>query len=54
MSDDVYQFVSNLWEHKPVVVILFLGGFALFMLSIINTFRHRRQLKKRHRITRHH
>ena len=54
MSDDFYQFVSNLWQNRPLIIVLFLGGFALFLLSVINTFRHRRHLKKRHRRSREH
>jgi len=54
MSDDFYRFASSLWDNKPVIVVLFVGGLAVFLLSVINTFRHRRHLKKRHRSTRHH
>ena len=54
MNDDFYQFVSSLWENRPVIIVLFSGGLALFLLSVINTFRHRRRLKRRHRPVRFH
>ena len=54
MSEDFYEFVSKLWENKPVIVVLFVGGFALFLLSVINTFRHRRRVKRLRPPARHH
>lgn len=54
MSDDLYQFVSSLWEHKPTIVILFCGGLMLFLLSVINTFRHRRRRKRQYPTSKSH
>ncbi len=54
MSEDFYEFVRSLWDRKPAILILFVGGFAVFLLLVINTYRHRRQIKKRRPPTRHH
>jgi len=54
MDSDFSQFISDLWRYKPIIIVLLVGGFILFVLSVIDTHRHRKKIhKKRHR-TRHH
>jgi cell division protein FtsL len=49
MDSDFSQFVSDLWRYKPVIIVLLVGGFILFVLSVIDTHRHRKKIhKKRH------
>ena len=54
MSDDFYEFVSNVWERKPAILILFAGGFAVFVLLVIGTYRHRRKTKKNRPLCKRH
>jgi hypothetical protein len=54
MESDVSKFLSEIWQHKPVIIVLFVGGLIVFILSVIDTHRHRKkEHAKRHR-TRHH
>lgn len=54
MDSDLSQFVSEIWQHKPIVIVLLVAGFVLFVLSVIDTHRHRKKIqKKRHRPKRH-
>jgi hypothetical protein len=48
------EFLRDLWRDSPSLVILFGGGAILFALLVIDTYRHRKQRKDRHRITRFH
>jgi hypothetical protein len=48
------EFLRDLWRDSPSLVILFGGGAILFALLVIDTYRHRKKRKDRHRITRFH
>jgi hypothetical protein len=51
MSEDSYEFIKNIWQHSPVILVLFVGGFAIFLLLVVNTWRHRRHRKRTRRVT---
>jgi len=50
MDTDFWSFVKALWHDKPSMIILFVGGVIIFLLLVIDTYRHRKQRKERHRI----
>jgi hypothetical protein len=37
-----------IWEHKPEIVVLLIVGFVVFVLVVVDTWRHRRRHRKRH------
>ncbi|HTL73234.1 MAG TPA: hypothetical protein VL863_08015 [bacterium] len=58
MNDDFTTFITYIWQHQPIIVVLLIGGLIMFTLLVIDTHRHRKKSKKtRHRIkhnNRHH
>lgn len=54
MNSDLSSFLSYVWQHQPVTLILIVVGAVLFVLLVIDTWRHRRKMKERHRIKHHH
>ena len=48
MSPDISDFVGNVWRYKPIVIIVAVGGFIIFALLVIDTYRHRKKQKGRH------
>jgi len=46
VSTDISDFVTELWRHQPLLVVLVVGGVALFVLVVVDTYRHRRKRKK--------
>jgi len=48
MNPDITNFVSDVWRYKPIVMILAVAGFVIFVLLVIDTYRHRRKQKGRH------
>ena len=54
MDSDVSKLIGDIWQYKPVIIVLVVGGLIIFVLSVIDTHRHRKKNhKKRHR-TKHH
>ncbi len=53
MHLDFTSFVTSLWHDRPSMIILFVGGVIVFLLVVIDTHRHRKKLKRRHR-SKHH
>jgi hypothetical protein len=54
MGSDVSTFVSAIWQYKPVIIVLAVGGLIILCLSVIDTHRHRKkEHKKRHRTKDH-
>ncbi len=53
MDLDFTNFVTSMWHDKPSMIILFIGGVIVFLLVVIDTHRHRKKLKRRHRIKPH-
>jgi hypothetical protein len=50
MKGDFADFMRDIWHDKPWVIVLLVGGAILFVLFVFDTRRHRKKLKKRHRI----
>jgi len=46
MTNDFSSFVTYIWQHRPIILVLLIGGFILFTLLIIDTHRHRKKSKK--------
>jgi hypothetical protein len=54
MDSDISQFIGEVWRYKPILIILLVGGLIIFILSVIDTHRHRKKItKKRHRPKHH-
>ena len=49
MNSDLSSFLSELWRYKPVVIVAGVGGMILFVLLVIDTYRHRKRRKDRHK-----
>jgi len=48
MDPDLSSFVSDLWRYKPFIIILFAVGLIIFVLLVVDTYRHRKKQKGRH------
>jgi hypothetical protein len=48
MMADISDFVSDLWHNKPIIIVVAVGGLVIFMLLVIDTYRHRKKRKGRH------
>jgi len=46
---DFRAFVSMLWQFRPVLIVLVCGGVVIFLLVVIDTHRHRKKQKGRHK-----
>jgi hypothetical protein len=46
---DFDDLVSTVWRYKPILVLLVAGGFIVFVLVVIDTHRHRKKQKGRHK-----
>jgi Na+/H+ antiporter NhaD/arsenite permease-like protein len=53
MKPDFSDFVGEMWWYQPIVIILVVAGFIVFVLLVVDTYRHRKKRKERHRIKRH-
>jgi hypothetical protein len=49
MNSDSSSFLSELWRYKPIVIVLAIGGMILFILLVIDAYRHRKRRKDRHK-----
>ena len=49
MDSDSFRFVSEIWREKPIIIVLAIGGMILFVLLVIDTYRHRKRQKDRHK-----
>jgi uncharacterized membrane protein YsdA (DUF1294 family) len=47
MSSDLSDFISEVWRSKPIIVILAVVNFIIFVLLVIDTHRHRKKQKGR-------
>ena len=54
MIPDFSEFVRQVWQYKPVIIIFAMIGFVIFVLLVIDTHRHRKKRKERHRVRRLH
>jgi len=46
---DFQELVTTIWRYRPVLVLLVAGGFVIFLLVVIDTHRHRKKQKGRHK-----
>jgi hypothetical protein len=46
---DFGSFVALLWQYRPILVVLICGGAIILALVVIDTHRHRKKLKGRHK-----
>jgi len=54
MDTDVSTFIREIWQYKPIIIVLAVGGLIILCLSVIDTHRHRKkEHKKRHRTKDH-
>jgi len=53
MNPDYSDFVGEIWRYQPIVIILVVAGFIVFVLLVVDTYRQRKKRKDRHRIKRH-
>jgi hypothetical protein len=46
MFDDLSNFMSEIWTHQPIIIVVLVGLVLLFPLLVIDTYRHRKKAKK--------
>jgi hypothetical protein len=46
---DFFAFMSEIWQHQPLIIVLLIGGLILSVLLFIDTHRHRKKDKDRHK-----
>ena len=54
MDPDLSKFISEIWQYKPFLIVLLIGVAAIFILSVIDTHRHRKKIQKHRNRTKHH
>ena len=47
MDSDLSQFMGDIWQYNPLFIILLVAGLLIFVLSVIDTHRHRKKIQKR-------
>jgi len=47
IAQDFRDLVAQLWQYRPVLIVLLAGGFIIFVLVVIDAHRHRRKQKGR-------
>jgi uncharacterized integral membrane protein len=53
MADDFTSFMTYIWQHRPIIVVLLVGGIIMFTLLVVDTHRHRKKAKKPRTHNRH-
>lgn len=53
MDSDTSTFIGQIWQYKPIIIVLAVGCLIIFLLSVIDTHRHRKKNHKKRRRTRH-
>ncbi len=50
MDSDLPKFIGEVWQYKPLIIILLAAVLIIFVFSVIDTHRYRKKIqKKRHR-----
>jgi len=49
MNSDLFKFASEIWQRQPIIIVLLLGGFVIFVLLVTDAYRHRKMQKGRHK-----
>jgi len=47
MNQDTLVFLAWIWDHNPLIIVLLVGVPVLFLLSVIDTHRHRKNDHRR-------
>ena len=47
MDSDLSKFIELLWRYKPMLIILVVAGILIFMFCVIDTYRHRKTIRKK-------
>ncbi|MGH7952261.1 MAG: hypothetical protein ACREFE_10125 [Limisphaerales bacterium] len=45
MDSDFSNFMKEIWNYNPVIIILLAGGVIIFALLVIDTYRYRKKQK---------
>jgi hypothetical protein len=54
MDLGLINFFGEIWQYKPIIVVLIVGFIIMFGLSVVDTHRHRqKEYKKRHKTKYH-
>ena len=54
MDQDLSKFIGEIWQYQPLLIILLVGGVMIFVLSVIDTHRHRKKIHKHRHRSKHH
>jgi hypothetical protein len=54
MKAALSKFIGEVWQYKPVMIILLVGGLIIFTFSVIDTHRHRKKIHKKRDRAKHH
>jgi hypothetical protein len=46
---DFRDLLSQIWQYRPILIVLVSGGFIIFVLLVIDAHRHRKKQKSRHK-----
>jgi len=53
-KSDFTEFLQNIWQHKPVILVVFAVGLLIFLLFVVDTHLHRKKRKGQHQTKRKH
>jgi uncharacterized integral membrane protein len=54
MKVELSKFIGEIWQYKPVIILLVAGGLIIFIFSVVDTHRHRKKIHKKRNRTKHH
>ena len=54
MESDLYKFIEMIWQYKPMLIVLAVGGLIVFIFCVIDTHRHRKKTHKQRPQHKHH
>jgi hypothetical protein len=54
MNPEYSKFVNDLWNARPTLVLMLVGGLVMFVLCVIDTHRHRKKQHKRRHVGHYH
>jgi len=49
MNPDASNFMQSIWQYKPIILVLLIGGLIILVLLVVDTHRHRNKQKRRHK-----
>jgi hypothetical protein len=48
MYEDITSFLREIWQYRPIIIVMLVGALIIFSLLVIDTHRHRKKQKQRH------